>query len=146
MVLLVVKSCVRDSHGPDFAFYLDNFLFLTSLRTFTKYKMLIWSTFVSSGPLAQLVERGANNGKVLCSKVIRNIFPFLSEFGLLSLFKQFSYIHCLKMLICSMFVSNGPLAQLQERGAPVLITVRSFVRGSCGPDFTFYLDDFLLFK
>ena len=117
MVLLVEKSCVRDSHGPDFAFYLDYFLFLTSLRTFTKYKMLIWSTLVSSGPLAQLVERGANNGKALYSKVIRNIFPFLSEFGLLSLLKQFSYIHCLKMLICSMFVSNGPLAQSEERGA-----------------------------
>ena len=28
-------------------------------------KMFICSTFVSNSPLAQLVERGANNGKVL---------------------------------------------------------------------------------
>ena len=27
-------ACVRDSNGPDFTFYLDYFLFLTSLHTF----------------------------------------------------------------------------------------------------------------
>ena len=48
-------------------FYLDYFLFLSSLRTFIAYKLLIWSTFVSSGQLAQLVERGATKGKVRCS-------------------------------------------------------------------------------
>ena len=46
--------------------------------------MSIWSKFVSGGPLAQSVERGADNGKVLCSRLIRNRFHFL--FGLLSLF------------------------------------------------------------
>ena len=56
--------------------------------------MLICSTFVSNGPLAQLVERGANNLKVLCSRLIRTRFHFL--FGLLSLFKSFGYIHCIK--------------------------------------------------
>ena len=37
---------------------------LSGLRTL---KVLIWSTFVSSSQLAQLVERGANKGKVMCS-------------------------------------------------------------------------------
>ena len=40
---------------------------------------------MSSGPLAQLVEDGADNGKVLCSRLIRTKFNFL--FGLFSLFK-----------------------------------------------------------
>ena len=30
-------------------------------------KVLIRSTFVSNGPLAESVERGANNSKVMCS-------------------------------------------------------------------------------
>ena len=47
-------------------------------------KILICSMFVSNDPLAQSVERGANNGKVLCSRLIRTRFRFL--FGLLSLF------------------------------------------------------------
>ena len=29
MVLITVRSCVGDSYGPDFTFYLDYFLFLT---------------------------------------------------------------------------------------------------------------------
>ena len=33
-------------------------------------KMLICSTFVSNVPLAHSVERGANNCKVLCSRLI----------------------------------------------------------------------------
>ena len=37
------------------------------LRTLTAYRMLICCTFVSSGKLAQLIERGALNGKVMCS-------------------------------------------------------------------------------
>ena len=56
--------------------------------------MLICSAYVSNGPLAQLVERGANNRKVLCSRFILTRFHFL--FGLLSLFKSFGYIHCIK--------------------------------------------------
>ena len=61
--------------------------------------MLICSASVSNGPLAQLVERGARNRKVLCSRfiltrLIRTRFHFL--FGLLSLFKSFRYIHCIK--------------------------------------------------
>ena len=45
--------------------------------------MLICSMLVSDGPLAQSVERGDNNGKVVCSRLIRTSFHFL--FGLLSL-------------------------------------------------------------
>ena len=41
------------------------------------------------------------------------------------------------MLICSMFVSNGPLAQSVERGG------RVSVRHSYGPKFTFNLYFFL---
>ena len=67
MVLTTARLCVPDSYGQDFAFYLDSFLFLISLRTFIASKLLIWSTVVSSGPLAQWVERGAHKGKVLCS-------------------------------------------------------------------------------
>ena len=40
--------------------------------------------FVSNGPLAQSVERGAKNGKDLCSRLIRTRFRFLFE--LVSLF------------------------------------------------------------
>ena len=58
-----------------------------------------------NGPLAQSVERGANNAKVMSSRLIRTRFPFL--YGLLSL------CTALKMLICI----NGPLAQSTERGA-----------------------------
>ena len=34
VVLIMVKSCVRESYGPDLPFYLDYFLFLNSLHTF----------------------------------------------------------------------------------------------------------------
>ena len=81
----MVKSCVRESYGADFPFYLHYFLFLSSLRTFTASKMLFWNAFVSNAQLAQSVERGANNGKLLCSRLIRSSFHFL--FGLFSLFK-----------------------------------------------------------
>ena len=40
---------------------------------------------MSSGTIAQWVERGVINGKVLCSRLKRDRFHFL--FGLLSLFK-----------------------------------------------------------
>ena len=46
--------------------------------------MLSCSAFVSNGTLAQSVERGANNGKVVCSGLIGTGFHFL--FGLFSLF------------------------------------------------------------
>ena len=85
MELITLRSCFPGSYGPDFAFYLDYFLFLSSLRTFIALKMLFRSTFGSNGPLAQWVERGANNGKVVCSRLIRTRFHFL--FGLVSLFK-----------------------------------------------------------
>ena len=62
-----VKSCVRDSYRPDFTFYLDSFDFLTSFRTFIASKLLIWTAFVSSGLLAQPVERCAHKSKVMCS-------------------------------------------------------------------------------
>ena len=45
----------------------------------------------------------------------RTRFNFL--YRLLSLFKKFPYIHCIKMIICPTFVSNDPLAQSVERGA-----------------------------
>ena len=84
-MLITLRSCFRGSYGPDFTFYLDYFPFLSSLRTFIALKMLFWSTFVSNAPLAQSVDRGANNGKVACSRLIQTRFHFL--FGLLSLFK-----------------------------------------------------------
>ena len=34
VVLITVRSCVRDSYGPDFAFCLDYFVFLSSMRIF----------------------------------------------------------------------------------------------------------------
>ena len=46
--------------------------------------MLSCSTFVSNGTLAQSVERGSNNGKVVCSVLIGTRFHIL--FGLFSLF------------------------------------------------------------
>ena len=49
--------------------------------------MLFWGTFVSNGPLVQSVERGTNDGKVVCSKLIPSRLHFL--FGLLSIFKYF---------------------------------------------------------
>ena len=56
--------------------------------------MLICTTFVSNGPLAQSAERGTNNGKVVCSKLTQTRFHFL--LGLLSLFILFAYIHCIE--------------------------------------------------
>ena len=85
MVLITVKSCVRDSYGPEYTLYSDCFLFSSSFRTFNASTLLICGTFVSNGSLGQSVERGSNNGKVLCSRLIRTRFHFL--FGLLSLFK-----------------------------------------------------------
>ena len=85
MAPITARSCVRATYGPDFNFYLDYFLFLSSLQTFIALKMVIWSTFVSGGPLAQSVERDAKKGKVLCSRLVRTNFRFL--FGLLSLSK-----------------------------------------------------------
>ena len=66
-MLITVRFCVRNSYGLDFIFYLDYFLFLSSLRTFITLRTLIWSIFVSSGQLARSVERGATKGKVMCS-------------------------------------------------------------------------------
>ena len=85
MVLITVSSCVQDSYALDFTFYLDYFFFLSRLGTFIVLNMLICSTFALNGQIAQLVERGAINRKVLCSRFIRARFHFL--FGLLSLFK-----------------------------------------------------------
>ena len=110
----MVKSCVPDSYRPDLTFYLHYFLFLSNLRTFIALRMLICSMFVSNGLLAQSVERGANNDKVQCSRLIRTRIHFL--FVLLSLFRYFACIQFLKMFISCTFVSNAPLAQLAERG------------------------------
>ena len=59
------------------------------------------------------MERGVN--KVVCSRLIQTRFYFVV--GLLFIFKLFAYIYCIKMLICSTFVSNDSLAQSVERGA-----------------------------
>ena len=66
-------------------FCLECFLFLSSLLTFIAFKILTSSRFVSGSPLAQLVERGVNNGKVESSRLIPSKFHFL--FGSLSIFK-----------------------------------------------------------
>ena len=66
------------------------------MRTFNAQKMLSCSTFVSNVPFAQSVERGTNNGKVVCSRLTPNRFYFL--FGLLSLLSSLP-----TMSICSMF-------------------------------------------
>ena len=83
MVLITLRSSFRGAYGPDFTFYLDYFLLLSSLRTFIALKRLFWSTFLSNGPLVKSVARGANNGKVVFSRSIRTRFHFI--FGLLSL-------------------------------------------------------------
>ena len=115
MVLITVRCCARDTYGPDFTFYLDYFLFLSSLRTFIALEVLIGSTFVSSSHLAQLVERDANNSKFLCSRLIRTKFHFLFDYFLfLSGLRTFI---ALKVLIWSTFISSSQLAQLVERGA-----------------------------
>ena len=77
--------------------------------------MLILSPFVSSDLLAQLVERGANNAKVVSSRLIRTSFHDLS--GLLSVFNKFVYNNRLKMLILRTFSSVVPIAQWVERSA-----------------------------
>ena len=48
-------------------------------------KTIIYSSFVSNGPLAQSLERDASNDKVMVSRLIGTRFHFL--FGLNSLFK-----------------------------------------------------------
>ena len=47
--------------------------------------MLSCSSLVSNAPLAQLVECGTDNGKVVCSRLTRAGFHFI--FGLLSPFE-----------------------------------------------------------
>ena len=42
-----VKVMSSRAYGPDFSFCVDNFLFLSSLRTFIVQKLYIWHTFVS---------------------------------------------------------------------------------------------------
>ena len=84
-MLITLRSCFRGAYGPDFTLYLDYFLLLSSLRMLIALKRLFWSTFLSNGPLVKSVARGANNGKVLCSRLKRTRFHFL--FGLLTHFK-----------------------------------------------------------
>ena len=69
--------------------------------------MLSCSTFVSIGPLAQSVERGTNNGKVVCSRLIPSRFHFL--FGLLSISKYLRKFTAYRMLICCTFISSDKL-------------------------------------
>ena len=85
MVLITLRSSFRGAYGPDFTLYLDYFLLLSSLRTFIALKRLFLCTFLSNGPLAQSVDRGANNVKVVFSKLIRTRFYIL--FRLIPLFK-----------------------------------------------------------
>ena len=55
--------------------------------------------------LTQSEERGANNGRVLCSRLTRTRSHFL--YVLLSLFKKFAYIRCIKNCIESFASSVG---------------------------------------
>ena len=67
-----------------------------------------------NGPLAQSVERGAHNTKVMCSKLIRTIFHFLCELS--SVFNESSYIHCLNIINLEYVCINPLVAQSVERG------------------------------
>ena len=59
-----------------------------------------------NGPLAQLVERGANNTYIISSRLTQSRFHFLC--GLLSVFNYFPYTNCLKNInfeyICTRMV------------------------------------------
>ena len=46
--------------------------------------------------VVQSVKRGANNAKVMCLKLLRTRFHFLG--GIISVFNEFAYIHCLKII------------------------------------------------
>ena len=50
-----------------------------------QYKLLDYYLSIINGPLAQSVDYGANNAKVVFSRLIRTRFHFL--FGLASLYK-----------------------------------------------------------
>ena len=64
--------------------YISFFLFSSNLRTFVAFKTLFWRIFISNGLLAQSVERGANNGKVMCSRLVWTITFSLDCFLFLS--------------------------------------------------------------
>ena len=59
VVLVTLRSYVRDSCGPDFTFGVDHFLSLISLRTLLKNVNL--KCVYINGPLAKSAERGASN-------------------------------------------------------------------------------------
>ena len=93
MVLITLRSCVTRSHFLcGLISVLNEFAYIHCL------KVIILEYFYINGPLAQLVERAANNTKVMCSKLIRTRFHFLC--GLFSVFNEFVYIHvhCLKII------------------------------------------------
>ena len=85
VVLITLRSCVRNSYRPDFYFLFG----LVSLFKYFAYiyciKMIICSTLGSNSPLAKLESVNANNGKVVRSRIMRTRFYFL--FGLVSLSK-----------------------------------------------------------
>ena len=61
-----------------------------------------------NGPLAQSVERGANNVNITSAKLIRNSFHFLC--GLISVFNEFACIHCSKITNREYVCIDSPLA------------------------------------
>ena len=65
--------------------------------------------------VAQSVKRGANNAKVMCLKLLRTRFHFLG--GIISVFNEFAYIQCLKIINLEFVCINGLVAQSVERGA-----------------------------
>ena len=71
-----------ETHADPISLFIWITLFFSSLGTFITLKTLICSTFVTNGALVQSVERGTDNGKVLCSRLMQTRFHFL--FGLLS--------------------------------------------------------------
>ena len=98
-----------------------------ALHKFLNYYCLI----IINSPLAQSVYRGANNAKVVFSRLIRTRFHFI--FGFVSLFKKFAYIHCFKNVILGYICIKWSLGSVGRAWC---------VRDSYGPDFTFYLDYF----
>ena len=71
-----------ETHADPISLFIWITLFFSSLGIFITQKMLVCSTFVTNGTLAQLVERGTDNSKVLCSRLMQTRLHFL--FGLLS--------------------------------------------------------------
>ena len=85
MEIITLRSCVRDSYKPDFTFYMDYFLFLSSLCTFIAFKNVNLEYVCINSQLAQSEQPGANNAYFMSSTLKRTRFHFLCR--LFSLFE-----------------------------------------------------------